>query len=97
MFWIFLGFLPKNTDVKGGIPFPSPGEKSIWDHAVVAVWYDDNMKIKNTLSNKETRVPSLLATPGHSMGDQRYGWLPYEYVLSKFAVDSGLLFQWTGD
>ncbi|AKB53307.1 cysteine protease (papain C1 family) [Methanosarcina barkeri 227] len=34
--------------VKGGIPFPGPKEQAIWGHTVVAVGYDDDMKIKNT-------------------------------------------------
>jgi len=32
----------------GKIPYPTPGEKILGGHAVVAIGYDDNMKIKNT-------------------------------------------------
>ena len=39
------------SNVKGGIPYPCPGEKAEWGHAIVAVGYDDNMKIKNLKCN----------------------------------------------
>ncbi|AAM06588.1 C1 family peptidase [Methanosarcina acetivorans] len=85
----FYGFPSfKDTDVKGGIPFPGPDERSIWGHAVVAVGYDDNMKIRNTLSNKETTGAFLIRNSwGTAWGDKGYGWLPYEYALNKFALD----------
>ena len=60
MFGVF-GFPSfKDTDVKGGIPFPGPKEKAIWGHAVVAVGYNDDMKIKNNLSNRETTGALLI-------------------------------------
>ncbi|AKB27824.1 Cysteine protease [Methanosarcina siciliae T4/M] len=85
----FYGFPSfKDTDVKGGIPFPGPDERSIWGHAVVAVGYDENMKIRNTLSNKETTGAFLIRNSwGTAWGDEGYGWLPYEYALNKFALD----------
>lgn len=85
----FFGFPSfNNTDVKGGIPFPGPEEQAIWGHAIVAVGYDDNMKIKNTLSNNETTGALRIRNSwGTGWGDQGYGWLPYDYVLKKFATD----------
>lgn len=85
----FFGFPSfNNTDTKGGIPFPGPKEQAKWGHAVVAVGYDENMKIKNTLSNNETTGALLIRNSwGAAWGDKGYGWLPYEYILNKFAVD----------
>lgn len=85
-FWGFPSF--NDCDVKGGIPFPCPGEKAQWGHAIVAVGYDDGKKIKNTKCNKTTTGALLIRNSwGVSWGNQGYGWLPYDYVLSKLALD----------
>ncbi|HUI41853.1 MAG TPA: C1 family peptidase [Terriglobia bacterium] len=95
----FYGF-PSFTDptnVKGGIPYPSPGEQAVWGHAVAAVGYDDNLKIKNLNSQKETTGALLIRNSwGAGWGDKGYGWLPYDYVLSQFASDfwSLLKMEW---
>ena len=85
----FYGFPSFNhTNIKGGIPFPCPGERAVWGHAIVAVGYDDNKKIKNTLCNKETTGAFLIRNSwGTGWGDGGYGWLPYDYVRSGFALD----------
>jgi C1A family cysteine protease len=85
----FFGFPSfDSSNVKGGIPFPCPGEKAKWGHAIIAVGYDDSMKIKNTQCNKETTGALLIRNSwGTKWGDKGYGWLPYEYVLNKLAVD----------
>ena len=85
------------SNVPGGIPYPCPGEKAQWGHAIVAVGYDDKMKIKNTQCNKETEGAFLIRNSwGTGWGDKGYGWLPYDYVLSKLAVDfwSLLRMEW---
>ena len=94
----FFGFSSFNfTDVKGGIPYPCPGERAQWGHAIVAVGHDDKKKIKNTRCNKETTGAFLIRNSwGTRWGDRGYGWLPYDYVLNKLALDfwSLLRMEW---
>ena len=85
-FWGFSSF--DNSDVKGGIPYPSKEESAEWGHAIVAVGYDDKIKIKNLRSNYVTTGALLIRNSwGTSWGDNGYGWLPYEYVLNNLATD----------
>jgi C1A family cysteine protease len=85
----FYGFASfGQSDVKGGIPYPCPGEKAQWGHAIVAVGYDDTLKITNTGCNKQTTGALLIRNSwGTAWGDHGYGWLPYDYVLNKLALD----------
>jgi C1A family cysteine protease len=73
----------------GKIPFPSPREAVVGGHAVVAVGYDDDMTITNaTLGSRPTKGAFLIRNSwGTGWGDNGYGWLPYEYVLTGLAVD----------
>ncbi|MBK7626722.1 MAG: cysteine protease [Bacteroidales bacterium] len=85
-FWGFPSF--ENTNIPGGIPYPCNGEQAEWGHAIVAVGYDDNMKIKNTKCNLETKGALLIRNSwGKEWGESGYGWLPYEYVLNGLATD----------
>ena len=85
-FWGFPSF--EKSNVKGAIPYPCQNESAAWGHAVVAVGYDDKMKIKNTNCNKETTGALLIRNSwGTAWGDKGYGWIPYEYVLNNLAMD----------
>lgn len=94
-FWGFPSY--KDSDIPGGIPYPSPGETAQWGHAVVAVGYDDTIHIKNVKSENETTGALLIRNSwGRSWGDKGYGWLPYRYVQNKLALDfwSLLSMEW---
>ena len=73
----------------GKIPYPTSGEKIVGGHAIMAVGYDDTLRIKNT--NKgglETTGAFLIRNSwGTGWGMAGYGWLPYEYVSKGVAQD----------
>ncbi|MCG6944820.1 MAG: cysteine protease [Deltaproteobacteria bacterium] len=73
----------------GKIPYPTSGENILGGHAVVAVGYDDKMKIKNTNPGGAETTGALLIRNswGTDWGSSGYGWLPYEFVLKGIAVD----------
>jgi len=73
----------------GKIPFPTAGEKIVGGHAIVAVGYDDNMKINNTNPGGAETTGALLIRNswGTGWGTAGYGWLPYDYVLKGLAAD----------
>lgn len=73
----------------GKIPFPTSGEQVVGGHAVIAVGYDDAMKIKNTNTGAaETKGAVLFRNSwGSGWGNAGYGWLPYDYILKGLATD----------
>ncbi len=73
----------------GKIPYPTAGEKIIGGHAIVAVGYDDTMKIKNTNVGAAETIGALLIRNswGPGWGMSGYGWLPYDYILKGLATD----------
>ncbi|SNZ10384.1 Cysteine protease, C1A family [Persephonella hydrogeniphila] len=72
----------------GEIPFPCPRERILGGHAVMAVGYDDNKKIKNTNCGVETKGAFLIRNSwGTGWGDNGYGWLPYDFVMRRIARD----------
>jgi len=73
----------------GEIPYPAPGERIVGGHAIVAVGYDNNKRIKNSNPKAAATKGALLIRNswGTGWGSAGYGWLPYEYVLKGLAVD----------
>lgn len=72
----------------GKIPFPSSTERQEGGHAVVAVGYDDKLKIKNQNSGDTSTGAFLVRNSwGTGWGDNGYGWLAYDYVSKELAVD----------
>jgi len=74
----------------GKIPYPIQGESVLGGHAVVALGYDDSIKIKNTSPGAVEYTGALLirnswGTTWGPLGG--YLWLPYQYVLEGLAVD----------
>lgn len=76
-------------EATGRIPYPATGEKIVGGHAVMAIGYNDQLKIKNTNPGGiETKGALLIRNSwGTGWGEGGYGWLPYEYVLKGLAVD----------
>jgi len=87
------GFTVYNSYTQAGttgmLPYPTPGEKIVGGHAIVAMGYDDNMKIKNANPGAVETTGALLIRNswGTAWGVAGYGWLPYEYVLKGLATD----------
>ena len=78
----------EQTEDDGKIPYPCRGERILGGHAVVAVGFDDKVKIKNTTCGIENTGALLIRNSwGRGWGDKGYGWLPYEYVLKGLAED----------
>lgn len=91
----FAGF--ESTNPYGGCPY-SNGEiyypclgidVSTWSHAVIAVGYDDNKSIGQDVGCSRDTMGALLIRNswGPEWGYDGYGWLPYDYILDRFAQD----------
>ena len=87
-FTVYSSISQANTN-GGKIPYPTRGERVLGGHAIDAVGYDDNLKIKNTnVGGIETTGALLIRNSwGTGWGSAGYGWLPYKYVLDGLATD----------
>ncbi len=87
-FTVYSSISQANTN-GGKIPYPTPGERVLGGHAIDAVGYDDNLKIKNTNPGGIETTGALLIRNswGTAWGSAGYGWLPYKYVLDGLATD----------
>ncbi len=79
------------AELTGKIPFPSAtGDSIVGGHAIVAVGYDDSIRIKNTLPGSvETRGALLIRNSwGPTWGRMGgYLWMPYDFVTRGIASD----------
>lgn len=72
----------RSVGADGRIPFPSPGESLLGGHAVLAVGYDDSLKIGSS-----TGAFIIRNSWGETWGNHGYGYLPYDYLLKELAMD----------
>jgi C1A family cysteine protease len=73
----------------GYIPFPERTEEVDGGHAVMAVGYDDTIKIVNPANPKNVCTGAILIRNswGTEWGIKGYGYLPYKYILDGIADD----------
>jgi C1A family cysteine protease len=75
-FTVYESFESEAVASTGVVPMPASGERTVGDHAVVAVGYDDakrNFIVRNSW--------------GSDWGDKGYFYMPYEYLMASDYAD----------
>src|SRR3954468_16693942 len=87
-FTVYASYQQSKTN-GGAFPFPADGEPTVGGHAVVAAGYDDAKQITNANPGGPTTTGAfrIRNSWGTAWGEAGFGWLPYEYVLRRAAVD----------
>jgi C1A family cysteine protease len=70
------------------IPFPTFLDASWGGHVVVAVGYDDKLRIRS-----EKGALLIQNSQGVHWGDDGFGWLPYRYLTDNLAADFWTLWK----
>ncbi len=72
----------------GKIPFPSSSDRVVGGHAILAIGYDDSIRIPVGNGARETVGALIIRNSwSTSWGDRGYGYLPYDYILRGLAED----------
>jgi len=93
-FTVYDSIAQANGAGKGKIPFPESSDRVAGGHAIAVVGYDDALEIKHASASTPTRGALIIRNSwGTGWGDGGYGYLPYEYVLRRLAVDWWVLIK----
>lgn len=78
----------KQSKQTGEILFPAADEKVVGNHAVVAMGYDDSLKIGGKDGHAETTGAILIHNSWSTdWGQKGYGWIPYQFITDGLMAD----------
>lgn len=77
----------KAKDNGGMISYPTLRNSQLAGHAVVAIGYDDEIKIESEDGEFSLGAIRIRNSWGTDWGEKGYGWLPYSYVLKGLTRD----------